>query len=90
MTSYKTIMDEHDKRHRKVDMVNEPAHYNKGEIQCINAIEAALTKEELRGYYKGNVIKYIWREQYKNGNEDVLKAQFYLNRMIEKLVDAKG
>ena len=98
MTSYMNIMKEIEEEAERagkeayggVDMVNEPPHYNKGDIQCINAIEAALTKEELRGYFKGNLIKYLWREQYKNGNEDILKCQFYLNRMIEKLIDAEG
>lgn len=69
----------------KTDNVNSPAHYNhnhKG-IECIQAIEAALNPEELRGYYKGNVLKYTWREQYKNKVEDLQKANYYLNRLIE-------
>src|SRR5210317_415527 len=49
-----------------VDMVNHPPHYNHAGIECIDAIRAALTPEEFRGYCKGNNLKYTWRERYKN------------------------
>lgn len=65
------------------DMVNSPPHYNKHNIECIIAIEAALTEEEFKGYIKGNVLKYTWRENYKNKLEDLKKAAWYLNRLIE-------
>jgi hypothetical protein len=32
---------------------------------------------------KGNVIKYVSRERYKNGVEDLKKAKWYLDRLIE-------
>ena len=66
-------------------MVNNPPHYNKHGIECIKAIEAALTEEEFKGYIKGNVLKYTWRENYKNKLEDLKKAAWYLNRLIESL-----
>ena len=50
------------------DNVNKPAHYRQGEIECIDAIRAALTPEEFRGYCKGNVLKYVWRERHKGGD----------------------
>lgn len=68
---------------RKVDMVNNPPHYNQGGIECLDAIEAALTPEEFRGYLKGAIIKYTWRERFKNADEDMAKARFYLNRLLE-------
>jgi|TARA_R110000744_G_scaffold239656_4_gene357040 hypothetical protein len=67
------------------DMVNNPPHYNKHGIECITAIEAALTEEEFKGYVKGNVLKYTWRENYKNKLEDLKKAAWYLNRLIESI-----
>ena len=67
------------------DMVNSPPHYNKHGIECITAIEAALTKEEFRGYIKGNVLKYTWRERYKSKLEDLKKAVWYLNKLIESV-----
>lgn len=67
-----------------MDKVNKPAHYQ-GAIECVAAIESAMTKEAFRGYLKGNVMKYIWRYDRKNGVEDLEKAQWYLNKLIESL-----
>ena len=66
-----------------VDMVNTPPHYTEGSIECIEAIEAQLTPEEYKGYLKGNVAKYLWREKHKGGNESLRKAQWYLNRLVD-------
>ena len=65
------------------DLVNHPPHYTDGSIECIDAIEAQLTPEEWRGYLKGNIAKYAWRERHKGGTESLRKARFYLNRLIE-------
>jgi len=67
----------------KKDEVNSPNHYTKGEVECIEAIRAALTPEEFEGYLKGNVFKYIWREKYKGGKQSLEKAQWYLNKLVE-------
>jgi len=64
------------------DAVNSPEHYW-GKVECIDAIEAALTPEEFRGFCKGNIIKYIFRERLKGGNESLQKGQWYLNRLLE-------
>jgi hypothetical protein len=66
----------------KSDTVNHPPHYTDGGIECIEAIEAALSNEEFRGYCKGNCLKYIWREKHKGGTESLKKAQWYLDRLI--------
>jgi len=68
-----------------VDMVNSPPHYNKHGIECIQAIRAALTDEEFKGYCKGNVLKYTWRENYKNKIEDLKKAEWYVSKLIESM-----
>jgi hypothetical protein len=65
------------------DLVNHPPHYTDGAIECIAAIEAQLTPEEYRGYLKGNIAKYVWRERHKGGTESLMKARFYLDRLIE-------
>lgn len=65
-----------------VDMVNHPPHYLGDGVECIQAIEAQLTKEEYRGYLKGNVAKYLWREKQKGGTESLKKAQWYLSRLL--------
>lgn len=55
------------------------SHYCNGDIECIDAIKAALTPSEFAGFCKGNVIKYVWREQHKGGAVDLIKALDYLN-----------
>lgn len=65
-----------------IDPVNKPQHYNAGGIEAIEAILAA-TNEQSEGYLQGNIMKYIWRYRYKNGLEDLQKAQWYLSKLIE-------
>jgi len=64
-------------------MVSHPPHYNQGGVECIDAIEAALGKEGFKAYIRGNVMKYLWRSEHKNGTEDLAKAAWYLNRLLE-------
>ena len=63
------------------DMVNHPAHYQ-GEIECIDAIEASMSKEAFAGHCKACAIKYLWRYKDKGGVESLEKAQWYLARLI--------
>jgi len=79
------LMDEfYTKKNQKEDMVNSPPHYNKAGIECINAIQAA-TGDGYEYYLQGNIIKYLWRYRYKNGVEDLKKAQWYLNELVEEV-----
>lgn len=66
-----------------LDNVEHPSHYCRGGIECIDAIEASLGKDEFAGFLRGNIIKYVWRYKDKNGLEDLKKAQWYLNKLIE-------
>lgn len=53
-------------------------------MECIDAIQASMSEEAFRGYCKGNVTKYIWRYESKfDPKQDLLKAQWYLNRLIQ-------
>lgn len=67
------------------DPVAQPDHYNKGAIEAIEAIKASMHPQEYKGYLKGNCLKYLWRYEYKNGKEDLKKAQVYLNWLVEEL-----
>lgn len=65
------------------DTINHPEHYQSDNgIECIDAIQAALTPEEFRGYCKGNVMKYTWRERTKQGDDSLRKARWYINRLL--------
>ena len=67
------------------DNVNHPKHYLKGGLECIQVIKAQLTPEQYKGYLYGNVIKYMWRWQDKNGEEDLRKAEHYLQWLREEV-----
>jgi hypothetical protein len=66
------------------DKVTNPKHY-KGinGLEVIEVHKNFLTEEELRGYYKGNTLKYLLRERKKNGIEDLKKARKHLDWLIE-------
>ena len=66
------------------DNVNSPNHYTTTSIECIVAMEAMLSHEEFIGYLRGNIFKYQWRYKQKNGVEDLKKAQWYQNKLLEK------
>ena len=69
------------------DNVNHPAHYqSKSGLETIDIIAACT--EELTGMEAvctGNIIKYISRWKKKNGLEDLKKARWYLNRLINTI-----
>ena len=64
------------------DMVNHPPHYNQHGVECIDAIKAT-TGDNFKHYLKGNIMKYLWRFDYKGKPlEDLQKAKWYLDKMI--------
>lgn len=65
------------------EAVNHPSHYTQGNIECIDAMEAAFGAEALATYCKIAAFKYIWRCDLKGGTEDIEKAIFYLNKYLE-------
>ena len=66
------------------DPVENPEHYTQGDVECVDAIQAALTHEEFVGYCKGNLIKYTWRERHKDGRESLEKANWYLTKLLKE------
>lgn len=68
-----------------MDAVN-PTHYKAGEIECITAIESAtVNKKGIEAVCVGNIMRYIWRYEAKGGLEDVKKAKWYIEKLIEVL-----
>ena len=65
------------------EAVNHPKHYNNGKVETIDAIEAALGPEGFEGFLAGNCLKYISRYKHKSGTEDLRKAEWYLNKLLE-------
>ncbi|QZE10495.1 hypothetical protein SEA_SCOOBYDOOBYDOO_178 [Mycobacterium phage ScoobyDoobyDoo] len=61
-----------------VDMINHPPHYTQHPSgwECIQVTRHCP-------FSLGNAIKYLWRAEHKNGSEDLKKARWYLNDVIE-------
>jgi hypothetical protein len=69
------------------DVVNNPDHYNTGNIECIDAIQESMSSVAFKGYLKGNCMKYLWRYDYKGKQvEDLQKAGWYLNKLTMMVV----
>jgi hypothetical protein len=67
---------------RNADSVNHPKHYlSKTGLEVIDVIEGFAL-----GFHEGNVAKYLLRWRQKGGVEDLRKARWYLDRLIEKEV----
>lgn len=64
------------------DNVLQPKHYMQGSHECIAEIKAMLSPEEFKGFLKGNIIKYRYRANLKNGKEDLAKADNYAYYLI--------
>ena len=72
-----------------VDVVNSPSHYKSGGIEAIEGIEASMEPEAYAGYLKGSVMKYLWRYEKKGKPiEDLKKARWFLDRLIQKVEGA--
>ena len=67
------------------DVVNHPKHYTAGGIECIDYINACKFD-----YLEGNIVKSVPRYKYKNGVEDLRKAEFYLRMLIERESNGNG
>ena len=68
------------------DPVNHPPHYTTGGIETVDVIRAKMSSDRFQGYLMGNVLKYLLRCEYKNKRvEDIKKAQFYLNALVEEM-----
>ena len=70
------------------DVVNNPDHYNTGNIECIEAIEESMSSVAFKGYLKGNCMKYLWRYDYKGKQvEDLQKAGWYLQKLTAMVTE---
>jgi hypothetical protein len=80
-----------EKMEEKFDEVNNPPHYTiRGGIECIDYIKQVLGLEGFINWCWGNVIKYQHRHQYKGKPvQDLEKAQYYLNKMVEAMKERR-
>jgi hypothetical protein len=68
------------------DPVSHPAHYTQGKIECIDFLI-----DQRFDYLSGNIVKYICRYRWKGKPvQDLEKARFYLDRLIEQTRKERG
>lgn len=65
------------------DAVDRPKHYASTSIECIDAMIETQGEEAVIDFCVCNAFKYLWRHRGKNGDEDIRKANWYLNKAVE-------
>ena len=69
-----------------MDEIDKPKHYTQGKVECLDAIDSMLEESSRIDFYRTQIVKYMWRLHDKGCPlKDAKKAQFYLDRLIEKL-----
>lgn len=63
--------------------ITRPAHYHYGGLDVIGFGLQSYSKEEMKGFFRINIMKYIHRYDLKNGMADLIKAKDYLDRLIK-------
>ena len=66
-----------------LDNVNHPSHYETGKFECIDVMLETQGEEAVKAFCICNAMKYLYRHKRKNGDEDVRKASWYLNKYLE-------
>ncbi len=69
------------------DVVERPQHYTSTSIECIDAMIETQGADAVKAYCVCNAFKYLWRHNAKNGDEDIKKANWYLNKAVELMGD---
>ena len=64
------------------DPVNHPNHYT-GKYECFDVLRSIYGDNAVKNFCLCNTFKYLWRHKRKNGLEDLKKARWYLNKLIE-------
>ena len=87
---FKLIDEEETIKEEPKDNVNHPSHYTNGKYECIDILQD-ITKDltGLEAVCTAHAVKYLWRWKYKNGVEDLKKANWYINKLIETIEQNK-
>lgn len=74
------------------NQVDHPKHYMQGAVECIDAIQSALTHDEFIGFLKGQELKYVWRAGRKLTADiitDLAKAKWYNEKLQQFILNAR-
>ncbi len=70
----------------KDEMVSHPKHYIRGGMETIDVIQAFTEGlDGIEAYDTGAILKYICRWKQKNGRQDLEKAMWYLQHLIDHI-----
>jgi hypothetical protein len=74
-----------------LEAVDHPNHYqSETGLEVIDVIEAfTFDLKGIEAWNTGNILKYICRWKQKNGLEDLYKAQWYLDDLINHVENLK-
>jgi len=66
-------------------------HYKKMKHQPIDVMESCMSPEELKGFLRGNALKYLMRMGHKDSaHTDVYKALHYVDMLVKLMDKQKG
>jgi len=65
----------------KNDNVENPTHYTQGKWE----VHEIITGMKMTDWREANILKYVFRYKYKRGLEDLEKARWYLNKLIDDI-----
>ena len=71
------------------DAIN-PSHYKQASVECIDVLLMTQGVEYTKGFCLCNAMKYLYRHNAKNGDEDIKKAKWYLDKYLEISGEAKA
>lgn len=67
-----------------METVNHPAHYNiPGRKECIVEMLEKFGRKKVKAFCELNAYKYKYRHELKNGDEDLKKACWYIEKLNE-------
>ena len=72
-----------EKKEDEEDVVNHPSHYETGKFECIEVMEEIYGREDVKAFCRCNAFKYLYRCKHKNGNQDIDKARWYINKYLD-------
>jgi hypothetical protein len=79
----------HQPRKATDDIINKPNHYHKGGIDVYTYLNGKLSQEQLEAIHQFNILKYVTRYKEKNGLQDLHKAKYSLDKLIQILEGGK-
>lgn len=68
---------------KKPDVVNHPEHYTSGAHECIDVMVEMFGIQAVIDFCKCNIFKYRFRSHLKNGEEDIKKAEWYEEKLMQ-------